>query len=62
MCVSNGTHVERPLCDCEWRDASCSFVSENVFSSSELNSNSIKTGIYSMKIFDIGHYELNEHL
>ena len=60
--MSNGTHVERSLCDCELKDAPCSLVTEKVFSSSELNSNSIKTGIYSIKIIDKGLYELNEHL
>lgn len=62
MCVSNGTHVERSLYDWELKDIPCSLVSEKVFSSSKINSNSIKTGIYSIKIIDKGHYELNEHL
>lgn len=60
--MSNGTHVERSLCDCELKDTPCSLVTEKVFSSSELNSNSIKTGIYSIKIIDKGHFELNKHL
>lgn len=40
----------------------CGNVSEKVSSSSKPNSNSIKIGIYSIKIIDIDQCELNRHL